>query len=88
MHSSCYLRPLLLLRLPVMWHFCTCLLDPIKITTPTQQDELACSAYLEYDDYSNAKSALDAAQQVRLKPLQRMKQGIVLITKTPQVLSN
>ncbi|WIA23027.1 hypothetical protein OEZ86_009942 [Tetradesmus obliquus] len=27
------------------------------------QDELACSAYLEYDDYSNAKSALDAAQQ-------------------------
>ncbi|KAF6263399.1 Septin-domain-containing protein [Scenedesmus sp. NREL 46B-D3] len=27
------------------------------------QDELACSAYLEYDDYSTAKSALDAAQQ-------------------------
>lgn len=29
------------------------------------QDELSAAAYLEYDDYSNAKSALDAAQQVR-----------------------
>lgn len=28
------------------------------------QDELTAASYLEYDDYSNAKSALDAAQQV------------------------
>jgi hypothetical protein len=35
----------------------------------SKQDELACSAYLEYDDYSNAKSALDAAQQVSLNLL-------------------